>query len=632
MLYVKAEGPSDTLALATQVRRAGKSGEIEPFCNTNGAQENPVRYPSLRDSLNEQDVVVVHDCDVPGQQGALFVTGSDGTKRAGWCPHFSQFTRRIRNAVLPFDIQPSDGKDLRDYFKSNSLDDFLTLVENTEPYVPDPADLNSIGAQPIEGDNDPYRLARVNLSRYDSHREGATLRFWRDEWFKWDGRCYVKIKKSELHAKVSRSVKDEFDRLSVEKQAQARDDIDPTALRVTRGLVTNVIDATAGLVVISDRTELMSWIDDDGKEKRNYIAMQNGILDLEAHLKDPKEPIRLIDHSPRWFSTVCLPYSFDPKANCPKFLAFLRKNLEGDLERIRLVQEWMGYTLLPTTDMQKFLANEGEGSNGKSVLTAVLTALVGKENCSHIALEMFADRFQKTETLGKLINFCADAGEIDKLAEGHLKSFTSGDAQYFDRKNIEGISAVPTARLVINFNNRPRFTDRSGGIWRRMILMPWNYQVKEAEKVRGMDKAAWWEGQPGELAGIFNFAVRGLYRLRQQGEFTRPRVCEDALMDYRRESNPAAEFLADMIEASEEHDDTISTQFLYLAYVAWARKRGVRALGESGFGKEVRRMFPEAEKDRIRYQGNRVYVYRKLLVGVQEIVDGFNKEDRMRTS
>src|SRR5205807_310610 len=123
-------------------------------------------------------------------------------------------------------------------------------------------------------------------------------------------------------------------------------------------------------------------------------------------------------------------------------------------------------------------------------------------------------------TLGKLANICAEVGELDKAAEGYLKAYTSGDAMQFERKYESSFSAMPTARLVLATNNPPRFSDKSDGVWRRLILLPLNVTIAEEERVYGMDKREWWEAS-GELPGILNWALEGFDRLRLQGGFTR---------------------------------------------------------------------------------------------------------------
>jgi putative DNA primase/helicase len=344
------------------------------------------------------------------------------------------------------------------------------------------------------------------------------------------------------------------------------------------------------------------------KHSRNCIAVRNGIVDLDWLLAGRDD--FLIPHTPRWFSTICLSYPFDADADCPRWKETLQRNLEGDVERISLLQEWAGYLLTPDTSHQKFLVLEGEGANGKSVYCAGITAMLGKDAVSNLPLEMFGQRFQLTCTLGKLANIAADCGELDKIAEGHLKTFTSGDRMHFDRKGMPGVDRTPTARMMMATNNRPRFSDRSGGLWRRMLLVPFRIEVPQHARVLGMDKHTWWEDS-GECPGIFNWAVAGLHRLRQQGHFTASSICTEALEDYKTEVNPAKEFLTETCEENSYAE--ISCSSLYDAYKKWCNENGYRQLGERQFGKEVKRLFPRSEKRRTSQQGDREYKYFGIL-------------------
>jgi P4 family phage/plasmid primase-like protien len=283
----------------------------------------------------------------------------------------------------------------------------------------------------------------------------------------------------------------------------------------------------------------------------------------------------------------------------------MAKNLEGDDERIDVLQEWAGYLLLPDASQQKFLFLEGEGSNGKSVYHAAVEAMLGEQNVSHVPLESFAERFSLYSTLGKLSNIAADCGELDKTAEGILKSFTSGDRMTFDRKGLSLVDATPTARLSIAANNRPQFKDRSSGLWRRMIVVPFRVQIEEHEKVKGMDKPAWWD-KSGELSGILNWAIAGLHRLRLQRRFTESQIGQEALEEYRNESNSARAFLKTCCRAC---DAEVQTDKLYDAYKDWCKENGYHPVNERNFGKEVKRVFPNTEKHRRGTDGNRFHVY-----------------------
>lgn len=465
-----------------------------------------------------------------------------------------------------------------------------------------------IAVAPIEAADDPHRLARLFIKEHCEHADGRTLRYWREEWQHFDGRSYRPLPDAELRGESTASVKAEMDRLNLIAQqlAAAKNEKPPAVRKITKGMIGNIELALGSMTCLPSTVEPPSWWDGREWQRRNIIAMSNGLLDLDALFAGRADV--LLPHSPRWFSTTCLPYPFDPDADCPRWRAVLARNLEGDAERIDLLQEWYGLCAVQDMAMQKFMVFEGEGANGKSVACAALEAMLGPENCSHVPLELFGERFQLTPTIGKLANIAAEIGEIDKAAEGILKAFTSGDTLQFDRKHKPPIQAAPSARLTFSTNNRPRFTDRSGGLWRRMILFPFRVAIDENDpsRVRGMDKPQWWQSS-GELPGMFNWSLAGLHRLRQQKQFTRSHVCEHALAEYRIESNPARIFLLD--RCRESPDGQTPCGELYQAYRTWCQASGYSPLADRTFGKEVKRVFPKAERREIGPRGCRAYCY-----------------------
>lgn len=610
----KVEGPSDLLAALSI---ADLPPDVAIITNANGAKENPPAW--LPPLFSGRRARVLHDADKPGQDGAMgWKDERSGQQRPGWAGAIASTAAECRNVVLPYPLAETHGKDLRDWLNEQprawaEIQALAVIAEIIRPPESGPAQ-----PKPIEADDDPHRLARMNLERYAAQADGATIRYWRSEWYTWkpSRACYKQISEDELRAKLSESIKQEFDRLNIIDQQSSDSEKPPKARKVTKALVTNVLAATASITCIPSSVELMTWLDCSGvRDRRNYVAMLNGVLDLDKLMAGADDAECILPHSPKWFSTVRLPYAFDVNATCPRWLAFLQKNLEADHQRIAQLQEWAGYCLLPDTGHQKFLALEGEGANGKSVYCAALSAMLGIDNCSHVTLERFGERFEKTATLGKLVNICADVGEIDRVAEGCLKSFTSGDTMYFDRKHVAGVSCIPTARLVLCFNNRPRLSDRSGGIWRRMLLVPWFYQISDAERVPNMDKPWFWE-RSGELPGIFLWAIKGLHRLRQQGRFTESVAGNAALEDYRNDSNPARDFLKDHFTRS---DSSIRCSIVYHFYSKWCQQTGHKPLSDRQFGREVRRLFSDVRRERVRFGKELQWRYKGIAFNSEEM-------------
>lgn len=604
----KCEGPSDVMALIAKFQESefenapnvlrgngdlrgsddcGSSDGILQvdrsqitITNANGCGEKPAKFTWLFERVAGHNVNVIHDADQPGQAGA-----------AAWATAFATLAGETRNVQLPYAIEPTHGKDLRDWLttEGNSFAGMMELAAAAEP-ITRPTAAESSALLITEDDRDPHRLANIFLASF------GTMKFWREIFMRFDPSrgCYVIVPRAQLNASINISCKTEFDRLARLPRA---DDKEPKVNSVSRALVNNVLAALEGICLLPDDIEPNTWLGDDDHARGHklWISMANGILRLDDLLADADEVLQ--PHSPLWFSPIALPYEFIPYAECPIFTQVISHNQENDVDRISLLQEWAGYILTPSTDQQKFMVLEGEGANGKSVYLAVLQAMVGRKNVSSIPLESFDGRFDLTQTLGKLLNVAADASEIEKAAEGRVKSFVSGDTMYFDRKGISGVDAQPTARLIVSANNRPRFSDRSSGIWRRMMVVPWNKIIADDDpkRINGGDKPEYWEAS-GELPGIFWWAVEGLARLRAKGRFTVPAVSASCLDDYRTESNPARAFLLEFYcEASECY---VVNKEMYGHYKEWCKENGYHPLSDRIFGREVKRMFRASEKRR----------------------------------
>jgi P4 family phage/plasmid primase-like protien len=419
-----------------------------------------------------------------------------------------------------------------------------------------------------------------------------TLRFWRGQFWEWTGTQYDRLEAPDLRGQVTEAVKREFHRVAEVVQAAKKKSDDGEkahVLYVTRSVVSDVIQALQGMVLVPASVEQPTWFPPKSDCHNRYIAMTNGLVDVDALVAG--DAVTPVPHTPDWFSPTCLPYAYDPAALCPRWARVADDAMESDTERIRVLQEWFGYCLVHDTSQQKFLVIYGDGGTGKTVTLDVLTALLGPANVSHIPVEQFDKRFQLTPTIGMLANIATEVGEVSRGGEAVLKAFTSGDRMYFDRKGLSGIQALPTARLALAANNLPRFADRSSGIWRRIVLVPYRVVIPEAQQDPHLLDALL-----TELAGVFNWSVVGLRRLQAQGHFTQPAVCREALDAYRTDSNPARAFLLEF--AYLDPKSRWACLLVYEGYRVWCHEHGHPPLDASQFGKEVARSFPEVTRKR----------------------------------
>lgn len=527
----------------------------------------------------------VHIWADPGQ------AGQDAAREAA-----QRFTSEGRTAYIltptpELSGRADDSGDWLDVLNHSGAEAIAAALAAVQPF-------SSANIQIREAPNDPHRLMELYYKAKCVDEDGRRIVIsWHDSIKRYDGKRYYDVPLSYQKTRLTNFCK-----------AQANEDAKlaamlaeenkpaPPPFKVTTNLVSNVANALVSKVAIDPRANLLSWIGGDVDRPTSIIALQNGLLDVDAYLSgegsgQSDESSFLLPHTPDWFSTVCLPYDFDAAATCPTWLESITYNLEEDNESIAMLQEFCGYCLTFSTDAQKFLILCGEGGAGKTVIAAGLEAILGVENVSHVGLENFGERFQLTPTLGKLANIIGDSGELDRVSEGTLKSFTGGERLMFDRKGLPPIEALPTARLIICCNDPPRIKDRSEGPYRRMIFVPFNRIIPDDKRVLGMDKPAWWE-RSGELPGMFLWALEGLRRLRANGgKFTIPARSTAAIEKYRRTNNTARAFLNERCRPSENNSG-VAKQIIFDEYRRWCEERNCHPLGHDPFSKELKRVFP----------------------------------------
>jgi putative DNA primase/helicase len=442
--------------------------------------------------------------------------------------------------------------------------------------------------RPRESGLDPYRLARRFAGKLQ-------VRFWRDEFWVWQPTLYRyrRVTERDLRARVAALLKQEIDAKSLTQGGYAA--------HVTVARVNNILAALKGHVLVEGSVDMPMWLEGSGPQ---MLAFQNGLVSVDEALGDVSAPT-IQPHSPDWFNDSVFPFAFDLVAEAPLWEAFLDQVLEGDPERIALIQELFGYCLVPGNWLHKFFLFEGQGANGKSVALKMLEAMLGRENISSVPLGLFGERFQLVSTIGKLANIAPEADSSDKPHIGMLKAFTAGDTITIDRKNLTSVQVVPTAKLVIAANSRPTFVDRSEGLWRRLVPVPFNVTIPEDKQDKRLT-----EKLAKELPGIFNWALKGLKRLNEQGRFTESTLVKAATEEYKLECNPVRQFLAEVgLQADPSGERFVEVNNLYGGYALWSKANGFQPLNASNFGKELRKSFPKVKRTQRTALGHRMSVY-----------------------
>lgn len=305
------------------------------------------------------------------------------------------------------------------------------------------------------------------------------------------------------------------------------------------------------------------------------INLRNGLLDLDQGL---------LPHSPDHIMINQLPIDFDPAATCPTWEKALVDWFGEDRETIELIQDYIGYCLIPDCRQHKALVLLGEsGGEGKSVLCAVINQLIGAANVSAVPLSALGRSFALADLYGKLVNLTLEAEIRDGIEEGAFKALVAGDPIQAERKFKDPFTFSPFVRFIIATNNLWHVNDRSGGFYRRLLVIRFNRPISEDKQDRQLpDKLT------SELNGIFNWALRGLARLERRGRFYIPDSVKAEVEAYRQHCNPVIAWAADCCELNPLRWTSAFT--LYNSFKAWAAENGHRAMAANKFGTELKRL------------------------------------------
>ena len=300
----------------------------------------------------------------------------------------------------------------------------------------------------------------------------------------------------------------------------------------------------------------------------------NGTLDLQTG--------RLLKHDRADLLTKRIEVKYDSNAECPRWLAFLNRIMDGDQELILFLQRAVGYTLTGGVAEQCLFFMLGTGRNGKSTFIETLLALLGdygqkaptemlmfKGNGGGIPNDL-------ARLPGARLVVAAEVEQGRRLAESTVKDLTGGDTITARFLRQEFFDFTPTHKVWMYGNHKPVIKGTDEGIWRRIHLIPFAVQIPVSEQDPNL-KAKLAE----ELPGILAWAVRGCLDWQKHG-LSVPESVKEATADYRAEMDVVSAFIEECCTTGQNH--YAKWKELYAAYTDWCNVNGERAESGKRFG------------------------------------------------
>ncbi len=338
------------------------------------------------------------------------------------------------------------------------------------------------------------------------------------------------------------------------------------------------------------------------------LNVENGVLNLRAPYNGEEDfdGIVLEDHKQEHKISRIANTHYDPNAEPPKkFLEFMKQVMPDDETRLFL-QRWFGYCLTGSCEQQAFLMFWGKGSNGKSTLmdimhwlfgdygmTTPFTSLVRKEGRGGADASPDLARLPGARYLN-----ASEPSKGMELDDGTIKMLTGSDVLTVRHLNKGFFEFNAKFKLCLACNNKPKVLTADEGMWRRILLVPFEQQFVDADLVE--KRPGTFPKTPGleeelkaELPGILNWMLDG-YRMWSESGLKVSEKVRIATNEYRYESNCAAAFLAAWCERGSGFK--VQANSLYDAYVIWCKQVAKEPEKRNKFGMAMTELEVERNK------------------------------------
>ncbi len=302
------------------------------------------------------------------------------------------------------------------------------------------------------------------------------------------------------------------------------------------------------------------------------LACRNGTLNIPTR--------NLQEHSPKNYLTAGLEIDYDPQADAPNWRRFLDSTVSKAVESF--LQEFIGYCLTPDCKFEIATWLYGPPGGGKS------TFITGPESVlrPRVTLLSLADiersRFALTNLPGKTLAISTENPGMFLQATNLLNAIISGEPVTVDRKFRDPIKITPQAKLCFAMNELPRVADAGNGLFRR-IQVVYFPEIPEANRDPDLKEKIKTEG-----AGILNWALDGLARLRDRNRFDIPSEIKSATAEFQEASDPEAAFVSEKCLTGEIYQ--VQASALYKAYRDWCAENGHRSKSSTGVAQDWKRL------------------------------------------
>lgn len=404
-------------------------------------------------------------------------------------------------------------------------------------------------------------------------KHGRDIRFCNRfrSWYCWDGQRWRQDDRREVQERAKHTARDIYREAATATSEKMGEYLQRWAKKsCAKPRITAMID-------LSTSDPKVAITPDDFDRAPHLLNVLNGTIDLKTGNLRPHDRSDMI--------TKLIPVKYDPNARAPKWKTFLDRIMDGRVDVIEYLQRAVGYSLTGDIGEQVFLVLHGTGANGKSTfLQALLHVFADYGHTAGFATFITGrnsneggdlPRSDIADLAWKRFVCAIESNADAKLDETTIKRLTGGDSITVRRLYQEPFTFLPTAKIWLAVNHKPRIHGTDEAIWRRVHLVPFEVVIPQQERDTELLAKL-----KEEEAGILMWAIEGCLKWQKQRLAPPPAVLL-AQQQWREDADPLNGFIGEWAEI--DHASKVKCQDLRKAYDAFAIEVGEGPLGDRAF-------------------------------------------------
>ncbi|MBQ3371747.1 MAG: DNA primase, partial [Oscillospiraceae bacterium] len=216
----------------------------------------------------------------------------------------------------------------------------------------------------------------------------------------------------------------------------------------------------------------------------------------------------------------------------------------------------------------------GVGSNGKSTFWNSIAGAMGSYSgmISADALTVGCRRNVKpelAEVKGKRVLIAAELEEGMRLSTSIVKQLSSTDEIEGEKKYKDPFKFKPTHTLVLYTNHLPKVGAMDTGIWRRLIVIPFNATIMGNSEIKNYSKYLLDNAGPYIVKWIIEGAQKAI---AANFKLVLPQCVKDAIAKYKSDNDWMSHFLDECCEQGADYEERSGE--LYTNYRAFCTQSG----------------------------------------------------------